>query len=381
MAMRAFSGPQRRGWILQVLHRWTGLSAGVFVLIAGLTGAILAFEKEIDAWLNEDVWYVVPSGQPLPLSRLVATVESAYPKARVSALALHRAPGETQRIVVTSRGEEGLPFNQVWVDPYRGTILGQRMLGVWSLDRRHLVPLVHQFHATLTLGLPGMLFMGSVALVWLLTTLLGLYLAWPKRGRWRQVLSIKISGGMLRMLYDAHRVVGLAVVVLIGIVAFSGFIMNLRPVSLPLIDLFSSMPGEPVDAMPDLETPAEVAADLDSLVRRAGGEANDMVAAWMTLNHAKGIVTVELERPEDRSPHREIHVYFDSLSGKRVGSYDTAQRTRGEAFFRWQWALHGGDYFGTPGRIMIALLGLLPVPLLTVTGLILWWRRRRPAAS
>lgn len=365
------------------MHRWSGLGLAVFVLIAGLTGALMAFENEIDAWLNADIWHVTPRERSLPLAQLVESVEAAHPQIRVWSLALDREPGETQRMMVELRDSASatvLPFSQLWVDPYSGSVLGTRTRGSWTLDRRHIMPLVHKIHSSLTLGRPGQLFMGGVSLLWLLTTLAGLYLAWPKRGRWKQAVSIKVSGGASRMLYDAHRAIGIVALLLIVIVTFTGFIMNLRPVSLPLIGLFSQMKGEPIDTMPDREIRSVGTPDLDAFIRRAALETRAAHPAWVKLDHEKGIVTVELDRVGERGPNREIHVYFDSHSGARLSSYDTAHRTGGEAFFRWQWVLHGLDYFGMPGRVAIALLGLLPIPLLAITGFVVWWRRR-PASA
>ncbi len=38
--------------ILVLLHRYIGLATAVFLLLAGLTGSLLAFNHELDEWLN-----------------------------------------------------------------------------------------------------------------------------------------------------------------------------------------------------------------------------------------------------------------------------------------------------------------------------------------
>ena len=40
----------RRFWVL--VHRYTGLFMACFLIVAGLTGIILAFDGEINGWLN-----------------------------------------------------------------------------------------------------------------------------------------------------------------------------------------------------------------------------------------------------------------------------------------------------------------------------------------
>ena len=38
--------------ILVVLHRWFGLFIAGFLIIAGLTGALISWDHELDEWLN-----------------------------------------------------------------------------------------------------------------------------------------------------------------------------------------------------------------------------------------------------------------------------------------------------------------------------------------
>ncbi|MFX5562802.1 PepSY-associated TM helix domain-containing protein, partial [Acinetobacter baumannii] len=38
--------------LLVLLHRWFGLAVAVFLFIAGVTGALISWDHELDAWLN-----------------------------------------------------------------------------------------------------------------------------------------------------------------------------------------------------------------------------------------------------------------------------------------------------------------------------------------
>ena len=35
-----------------LIHRWAGLFTAVFLFIAGLTGAVISWDHELDEWLN-----------------------------------------------------------------------------------------------------------------------------------------------------------------------------------------------------------------------------------------------------------------------------------------------------------------------------------------
>ena len=55
------------------LHLYLALIAGVFVLIFGVTGSIMAFEPEIDRLLHSRLAYVKPGGhQIIDLFEIVA---------------------------------------------------------------------------------------------------------------------------------------------------------------------------------------------------------------------------------------------------------------------------------------------------------------------
>lgn len=43
-------------------------------------------------------------------------------------------------------------------------------------------------------------------------------------------------------------------------------------------------------------------------------------------------------------------------------------------------AIHTGDVFGLPGKILMSLASVLTV-VMAVSGLLTWWARRRPPAS
>lgn len=41
--------------LLVYLHRLAGLFAGLFLLVAGVTGSLLVFSPELDRWINRDL--------------------------------------------------------------------------------------------------------------------------------------------------------------------------------------------------------------------------------------------------------------------------------------------------------------------------------------
>jgi uncharacterized iron-regulated membrane protein len=49
------------------LHLYLALVTGLFVVIIGVTGSVMAFEEDIDRLLNPNLFHVDPSGQQMPV--------------------------------------------------------------------------------------------------------------------------------------------------------------------------------------------------------------------------------------------------------------------------------------------------------------------------
>ena len=61
------------------IHLYLSLAAGIVILIACLTGAILVFEKDLQMALNKKRYYVTAQGTHLPVERLLNNVNEKMP--------------------------------------------------------------------------------------------------------------------------------------------------------------------------------------------------------------------------------------------------------------------------------------------------------------
>lgn len=107
------------------LHLAVGVTAGLLIGFMSLTGVLLAFEPQISDWLERDRRTVTPppGAARLPLETLVARAREARPAERPSSVTLRSDPAAA---LVVSFGRDG---GAVFVDPYRGTVLGGPLSG------------------------------------------------------------------------------------------------------------------------------------------------------------------------------------------------------------------------------------------------------------
>lgn len=135
--MRAF-------WTL--VHRWAGLTVALFLIVAGLTGAVISWDHEIDEWLNADIMHTPGRGPLQDPLRLAAAVEADDPRAEVSYMTLGLEEGHAASFLVRPRTDPStgarfvLDYNTVYVDPVTARITGHRNSRSIALSKRNLMP-------------------------------------------------------------------------------------------------------------------------------------------------------------------------------------------------------------------------------------------------
>lgn len=380
----------RRSFVL--LHRWFGLSIALFLFVAGLTGAIISWDHELDEWLNPQFFDAPGTGPALPPLELAARLEAQDPRLQVRFMPLHIEDGHSLPVFVDARLDPStqapydLAYNQVALDPATGAIQGRRNWGQFVLDREHLLPFLYKLHFTLHLpdafGLPlGTLFMGIVAIIWVFDTLLALSISFPSLASWRQSFAFRWQAGGHRLTFDLHRSGGVWLFALLLMLAITSVSMNLRDeVMRPVVSLFSTLTPTPQAVPPAMPTSPMT---REQILERATDEAKrrglDAPAGGLFLDLAQGRYGVGFYSAGNS--HGDIGLgnpwlYFDAYTGEPLGATLPGTGNAGDIFLQTMFPLHSGRIAGLPGRILISLCGLA-VAVLSVTGVLIWARKRR----
>ena len=190
---------------LVLLHRYVGLAMAGFLIIAGLTGALLVWYYELDA--NVHWMMLAPPDAHSPVRFFL----SAKP------------------------GTPPLPIDEVFVNPYTGQILGGRLWGDLSQRLANLMPFVYRLHHSLALGTVGTWIFGVIALLWTLDCFVSAWLTFPPPRRrdarhrprrfwtrWAKAWQIRWRAGGHKRTFDLHRAGGLWPWTLLLVFAWSG---------------------------------------------------------------------------------------------------------------------------------------------------------------
>lgn len=377
--------PSRLRRLLGLTHRWAGLATAAFLFLAGLTGAVIAFDHEVDGWLSP-AFYVAESAEPArdPLD-LADALEASNPALRVVYLPLSVRPGAALSVWVAPReGADPLGFDQVALDPGTGRRQAARQWGAAALDRTALVPFLYELHHSLHLpGTLGTLLMGAVAVVWTLDCFVALALSFPSRALWRRSFQVSWRTGGRRLLFDLHRSGGVWLWIPLLVLAITAVSMNLeREVVRPLVGAVSTLRPDPwtraapegQDGDPLLPRREAVAAARSEADRRGwGAPAGGLFDVADRGTYAVGFFEPGMDHGDGGLGNPWL--FIDRRTGAVVDALVPGEGSAGDLFLQAQFPLHSGRIAGGPGRALVALLGLA-IAGLSATGVALWARRR-----
>ena len=350
-------------------HMAVGLCAAVILAVMGITGAFLAYEYELDRAFNPKLFIVAAQAQRLPLTKLMEVVQRAHPTANLTvldlaALADNRADVSYQ-IDIVDRGKA--EPTHVFIDPYTGRILGER-------DGLGFPGTVHEFHSNLLLGKTGKLITTTLSVGMVVLALSGLVLWWP-----RKLVRIDFRSSAARFNFDLHNTVGSCMSLFILLFGVTGIGIHVADDLAPAVDRMTGAPNqhEPkVFSRPS--PPGTLAISPDAAAAIAAKAVPGGRVVWIKLPQgpADGY-RVRLKFPEDRQTLGRSYAHVDQYSGAVLWSQSTRETAAGTRYFKfWNREVHNGTAFGRWFQAVAAITGLA-VPLLAITGPIIWYRKNR----
>ena len=190
------------------IHLWTGIGAGLYVLLTSITGSAIVFRNEISRKFTPQATVEI-SGNRLNDDELKAAALKAHPGYRVTAILKPRrnrrnpdqAPIEKQAIEIwLERGNESL---RQFFDPYTGLDLGSAISQVIVA-----VAWIEDLHVNLLYGETGRIVNGTAGVLFTLVALTGLVVWWPGIKTWRRSLGVRSTANWKRFNWDLHSAVG-----------------------------------------------------------------------------------------------------------------------------------------------------------------------------
>jgi uncharacterized iron-regulated membrane protein len=386
------------------LHRYNGLALAAFLLVASLTGSLLAWNDELEALISPALFRVTPpSPDATPLDPLVLRerAQAAYPRTFVARVPLQIEPGHALEFRLYALPDPAtgnfpkLDNDEIFIDPYTGEVLGERKSGDLSQGARNIMPFIYELHYALALGNAGTILMGVVGLLWTLDCFISAWLTFPVRARsanaapwlsrWQPAWQVRWRGGSYKLNFDLHRAGGLWLWLMLFVLAWSSVAFNLRPVyDVTMRTLLPYQPDSPAPQLsrPLLKPPVSWAEAREigrrRLTEQAGQRGIRVINEYMLIYDPRnGIYNYYARTDRDVSERWGItRVSLDARDGRMTAFWLPTGGAAGDSVRTWLTTLHMAAVWGLPLRIFMSLCGLA-IAMLCVTGVLIWLRKRR----
>lgn len=363
-----------RVWYL--IHKWSSIVSTLFLMMLCVTGLPLIFHDEIDAITGEDYEARLggtPSsrdGRPLDLMLGKALAE------RPGEVPLFMAFSQDSSLLTVTTGPApdapGEQMTLLFFDRATGDALGPAPAG-------GVMEFILQLHTDMFLGLPGMLLLGVMGLLFVAALISGvvLYAPFMRRlpfGTMRTDRSKRVAR------LDQHNLLGVVALAWALIVGATGAINAFAD---PLTESWQN--GE-VAAMTaayagSAPLPPERYGSLDRAMAAAQtalpGRAPQFIAfpggAWSSAHH----YAVFFQGNTPVTQHLLTPALIDAASGRLTDARDMPPLNQALMMSK---PLHFGDYGGLPLKLIWAALDVATIWILW-TGILLWLRRRPGAVD
>ena len=341
-------------WLLTI-HLYVGLVAAFFLICISVSGAIIAFEPELNRAFHPDLTNVAATGQPLNWDVFRADVEAQSPGWKLIRFYFPDQPD--QSVYVRLRNATTHKIRHVYADQYTGKVLGS------TEDGSNWIIKVHDLHVNFLSGKVGNQIVTWSTVGLLLLSITGIIVWWP---RFTFRFHLKSPGPRLNR--DLHMSVGFWSSLAMFAFALTG--LGLHYQTGKLLDLLNkptaaaSMPGHGTSIEGMMQTAREALPGAEIPRVLLPEKKGDPVFLYMRF-------------PEDKTPAGRSFTTIDPKTGAvlSVGSSRTAPLLQ-TALVQWTREIHTGTILGTPTKI-VAVCFALTLALLSVTGPLIWWIKQR----
>ena len=381
-------------------HFYAGLFVIPFMILLSLTGIVYLFKPQLDQLMYPELLSVQPAATPLSADQQLARLQQALPQAEVSQYLPPATAESSAQFVAQLDGRK----TNLFLDPYSGALLGQQDAA------NNLQALARALHGELLIGTVGDRLIELAAGWGVVLVVSGLYLWWPRGQGGAGVLWPRLNARGRLLWRDLHAVTGfwgsavLLFMLLTGM-TWTGFwgaqfagAWNHFPAAMwdavPQSDLQARslntaarqtvawaventpLPQSDPHAVHNGHAPAAPAAaariGLQQVVDTASRLAVQPGYSVSFPADDKGVFTVALFADD---PRHDATLHLDQYSGRVLADIRWADYGLVARAVESGAMLHEGKMFGLANQLLM-LLACLLILLASVSGLVMWWKRR-----
>ena len=387
------------------IHLYLSLAAGLVIMTACFTGAILVFEKELQEAFHHNRYFVQQSGTRLTVDEMMERVKDKYPAAKTGAVKVYTDPLRSVEIGVTiqrndkvpakdrvdtkareqssggkqarptstarpSGGGEGRSTHTAFVNPYTGQILD-----LYSYRETFFFTMfsLHRWLLGTDSGI-GKIIVGVSTFIFLFILITGIILWWPKTQKiLLQRLKIKTNGSWKRLNHDLHIVLGFYTAIFLFIFAFTGLAWSFQWFNKGIYTVTRSEMKQPTPPQSNYQAGLKPITYTQALTIATGSIKG---ATYYNLRKPADSMAVYVVNVLSEGAHElaSDNYYIDQYSGQVIGALKFSDKNLGQRVRSTFKPVHVGSIYGWPSKI-IAFITCVLGTTFPVTGVIMWLNR------
>ena len=382
-------------------HFYAGLFVAPFMILLALTGIIYLFKPQLDPLLYDHLLNVTPGHHRLSADEQLLRVQATYPQGQISQYLPPVNPQRSGQFVMLNAGRE----LNVFINPYNGEVLGEQDA------KLNLQAIARALHGELMIGTLGDRLVELAAGWGVVLVVSGLYLWWPRGQSAAGILWPRLSRRGRVLWRDLHAVTGfwgaaLLLFMLISGMTWTGFwgkqyadVWNQFPAA-----MWNNVPQSDVEAR-SLNTatrqtvpwamentpmpvsgahaehmghgamasgPAAPGIKLQDVVDTANLRKVEPGYSITLPTTATGVFTIAVFADD---PRNDATLHVDQYTGEVLADVRWQHYSNVARATEMGVMLHEGKLFGSLNQIAILLVCLM-ILLSSVSGLVIWWKRR-----
>lgn len=377
----------RRLWLN--VHLWLGIGLMLLLIPISVSGGLLVFHDEIDTLINPKRYAVTGADVAQPASAYLARAAEAVAKDPSklvpTGVRYPEEPGWPVRVVTRpQQRSEGPPrFVTVFLDPPTAQVLDVMEF------RSSFIGFLHIFHENLMLPqYSGRQIVGWGGVAMLLLSLTGIWLWWPRNGRFLIGLRWQRSP---QFTFNLHNMLGFWISIPLAVVSLTGIYLSFPQTARNMMSSVATMnPPGPRGFAGDVAQRTNLSADRAlEAARQIESAARPVMIFLPTVTNARGPQAGPNQPQQSergggraagpawrvqmaRGDTEVVTVMVDDRSGAATLAPSAQSGDRAASWIRW---IHEGSHTGPVWKFLVLLTGVFP-PIFAVTGVIMWLKRR-----
>jgi uncharacterized iron-regulated membrane protein len=361
---------------LRRIHLAFALISAIFLVNLSLTGALLVFAKDIQAWYNPQYWTVADNqvlsrqNTPLPTSEIINKINLLAPS---SILFIERNESPSGAWQVRLADKSYVSVNQYtgdvllhyqYQDTFYGFVMGWHRWLLYTEGDEHPLGL-----------LPPL-----ASLILCIELILGFYL-WARPKNRLKRLKVKWQAKNKVRFMQLHNVLGVYSLIPLFLIAFSGLAFYFKDATQAVVEVVTLSQIETPEKV-TLATVAQAATlkatpenyQLDKAVASAQAAFED---AWVYRVYVPQSQEEPVKlriRSADES-HAYSYSWSNPFTGELIDSFDASQTSLATRVWNFKYSYHIGNFIALPVKFIWLFLGLLPA-FFVISGIYIFLKRR-----